>query len=374
MILTGFNLPHYLLDKGFISYESFMDKGLTIHMASSRNTGFIVNKSEENALFVKQVRAFDQEKIETLRAEATCYWLANNEAEYGELKKFLPRFFHFDHFNYILVLEFITGSQDLQAFYSQYRYFPTEIGRQLANVLASYHKDIYRTIQKGKSAQLFRKAVPGPFLMFGDQLAYMNPRNKVEEQLHSLIRQQEGFSEKVAAIRTEWLPSSLIHGDIKPNNFLINQDCLETGHFNLRLIDWEIADLGDPAWDVAAVLQSYLLMWVMSDTGEEAVSQVNAAAFQLEDMQPGIREFWSAYCQAMGLSGAKEEVFLLKTTRFCAVKLLHTSYESSVLSGQLPPQSAKMLQLSFNLLQSPNEAIESLFAIPLNQKVVSDVP
>ena len=92
MLLTGFNLIHYLLEKGFISYEDFMNEDFSIHMASSRNHGFIVNRNKEDALFVKQVRAFEPDKIETLRAEATCYWLADNEPEYAELKKFLPNY------------------------------------------------------------------------------------------------------------------------------------------------------------------------------------------------------------------------------------------------------------------------------------------
>lgn len=366
MTLTGFNLPHYLLDKGFLSYDTFFNQSFTIEMASSRNIGFVVNKGQEGAMFVKQVRAFDAEKTETLRTEATCYWLANNEPEYVNLKKFLPQFIHYDYLNHILIVDFLSDTLDLQQFYYQQQAFPLEIGQQLAELLVSYHKDIFKTIEEGQSKQLFRKAVPGPFLMFGHQLPYMKPRNQAEEQMQQLIRQQDNFSETIAGIQAEWQPRSLIHGDIKPNNFLINRDSTNGQPYDLRLIDWEIADLGDPAWDVAAIFQSYLLMWVMSAPDENRPSPVGApeqSAFELDDMQPTMQHFWETYAQRMGYSEEEATAELLKATRFCAVKLLHTCYESSVHAQQLYSQSAKMLQLSFNILQSPEETIESLFGI-----------
>lgn len=365
MLLSGFNLVHYLLDKGFITYDTFMNEPFFIHMASSRNMGFVVNREGSESLFVKQVRAFDKERTETLRTEATCYWLANHEEEYANLKKFLPRFRHYDYLNHILIIDWLKDSQDLQQFYSQNRVFPPEIARQLASLLASYHKDIFRTIEKGQSKQLFRNAIPGAFLMFGNQLPYMQPRNKAEEEMQQLIRQEDHFTEAIASLQASYEFSSLIHGDIKPNNFLINRDCLETGHFDLRLIDWELADLGDPCWDVAALFQGYLLLWVLSvGAKEQATERPNAfQGVELEEMQPSIQEFWVAYCDQMKFEEEEVEARLIKATRYCGVKLLHSCYESAVHAQQLSPDNARMLQLSFNMLQNPMDATDTLFGI-----------
>lgn len=365
MLLTGFDLPHYLLDKGFLEYEEVFNQGLSIKSASSRNTGFIVNGDQQNGLFVKQVRSFDQEKIETLRAEATCYWLAQNDEDYANLKDFLPRFHYFDQNNNILIVEHIAGSQDLHNFYQENKVYPLPIAKRIAALLASYHQNIFQSVREKRSFQLFRKSVPPPFIMFGEQMKFVKPRNEAEQQMQQLIVDQKGFTEEVARIKQEWQTSSLIHGDIKPNNFLINRDCLKTGNYDLRLIDWEIADLGDPCWDVAAVFQAYLLVWLMEDAHrpENETSDGHQQGIQLEHLQPSMIEFWKTYCQLMQYAAAEQEKVLRKTTQYCAVKLLHTCFETAVSTQKLRPFNAKMLQLSYNMIQSTDEAIDSLFAL-----------
>ncbi len=373
MLLTGFNIAHYLIDRGFLGYETLVKDDFSVNMASSRNTGYIVKSEGNTSYFVKQVQMFEGEKIETLRVEANVYWLANNEPEYVELKKFLPQFFNYDPINHILMVEYMAGNIDLQQFYHSNKALPPTIAKQTAEILASYHRDIFKNAQEGKSMRLFRKTIPSPFLTFGKQLAFMKPRNKVEEEMQNLIFKHENFTDLVDQVKNDWEAKSLIHGDIKPNNFLINTDCLDTQNFQLRLIDWEIADMGDPLWDVAAVFQSYLLMWLYAEPMESMTAeQIQAAAergFPLEKMQPSIRLFWKTYCQLMDFDEDKSEYLLIKTTRFCAIKLLHTSYESSVYAQNLDPQTIRMLQLSLNMLKSPEEAIDSLFDININVHV-----
>ena len=79
MLLTGFNIAHYLLDKGYLAPESILDGTFTAHQTSSRNANYLINRDapatsspgdKHDALFVKQVQAWDQEKITTLRTEA----------------------------------------------------------------------------------------------------------------------------------------------------------------------------------------------------------------------------------------------------------------------------------------------------------------
>jgi hypothetical protein len=48
-----------------------------------------------------------------------------------------------------------------------------------------------------------------------------------------------------------WTPSCLVHGDVKWDNCLIQRDATPP---TVRLVDWELAGWGDPAWDLAAAL------------------------------------------------------------------------------------------------------------------------
>ena len=53
------------------------------------------------------------------------------------------------------------------------------------------------------------------------------------------------------ASRAGWAPSCLVHADVKWDNCLVDDSA---GAPTVRLIDWEMAGWGDPAWDVAAAL------------------------------------------------------------------------------------------------------------------------
>ena len=84
---------------------------------------------------------------------------------------------------------------------------------------------------------------------------------------------------------------------------------------------------------------------------------LNISTLAFHKMLPSLKHFWQTYCRQMSFSEQETYVNLLKTVNFCALKLIHTCYESTVTSNTLSATSAKMLQLSLNILQSPEEAI-----------------
>ncbi|WP_133272601.1 phosphotransferase [Hymenobacter radiodurans] len=272
MLLTGFNIAYYLLDKGYLTPDAILDGTFTAHQTSSRNANYLINRDSEpndgadRALFVKQVQNWDQEKTQTLRTEATCYWLANNEAAYAQLNTFLPRFIEFDHPNHILITEAVPGSINLHDFYLQERQFPLPLATQQAELLSSFHQRTITAEQDLPSFRLFRRQPPVVFVWSASNFANYNPQqSEAERQMIHLITDNHDYMQRLQAVRDQWQISSLTHGDIKPANFLIHRDALQTNRYDLRLIDWETADIGDPCWDVAAVFQSYLFYWVVHE-------------------------------------------------------------------------------------------------------------
>jgi Ser/Thr protein kinase RdoA (MazF antagonist) len=82
----------------------------------------------------------------------------------------------------------------------------------------------------------------------------------------------------VRRARGAWRVRSLIHGDLKHENVLIyNRDGVLTATF----VDWEMARMGDPGWDIAALFVRQLLAeapstpW-WSDTAVSAAAQLLA--------------------------------------------------------------------------------------------------
>lgn len=53
------------------------------------------------------------------------------------------------------------------------------------------------------------------------------------------------------AARARWRGLCLIHADLKHDNLLVEE--APEGRLSVRVVDWEMARVGDPAWDVAAL-------------------------------------------------------------------------------------------------------------------------
>ena len=363
MLLNGANICYYLLDKGYLSVKSIVDGDFSVHLTPSRNSNFIINKAQEPSFFVKQASGLEREKQESLRHEATCYWLANFEEEYQSLKAFLPEYHEYDYINHILVVDFLQDAMPLNHFYYQTDHFPLEVAEKKAALLASFHKDIYTQIKNTKSFSLFKQSIPAVFMLVGNRQQYWTRGdNAAERQMLDLINQTPDFSEMVEKVRSSWEASSLIHCDIKSANFLITYK--KDGPVELRLIDWEMADVGDPCWDVAALFQIYFLLYIYADIKDEAKGKDRQTSeLTLQKMKPALRHFWQCYVEKMNFSEEDAKARLLKTMNFCALKLIHTCYESTVSAKELPASSAKMLQLSLNILQSPTEAVAALMGI-----------
>jgi tRNA A-37 threonylcarbamoyl transferase component Bud32 len=323
-----------------------------------------VNKNSEHPLFIKQAKNQNREKTITIRKEATCYWLATNDSEYSTLLQFLPRFFDYDYHNHVLVLEYVKNSQDLKSFFIVRRSLPSEIARQQAELLASFHKETTQSVGAAGSRDLFPASIPAPFHIFGRDLTNIIPRNDVEDQVLKLVKQEDGICDLVQTLTDEWVVTSLIHGDTKPNNFLINRDFSVSEKNRLRLIDWELADFGDPLWDAAGVINGYLLLWFLSDSPQHDVhdtTPTQSQEFDLYQIQASITSFWNTYTQLMAFGEAAQRQALSKVAKFCAVQLLHRCYAIAWQNPQyFPLEAQRIIKLSGRMLSEPENAIEDL--------------
>lgn len=363
MLLTGHNIAHYLLDKGYLSPADIVEARASIEPVSSRNHSFRLRRPEGPSLFIKQVKALEAEKTETLRTEANCYWLAQNDEAFAPVRPWMPTLLEYDYNNHILITENIEGARSLQAHYKQTGGLSPAIAGQMAVLLARLHGGVGTAARAGNSRQLFQESMPGIFMLNDQNLKFFSKDNEAGKLFVRLISENRQYLPLIQAVGKEWEAGSLLHGDIKPANFLLKGA-------ELFLIDWEIAFWGDPCWDVAGALQSYLLFWIehnLQQRPEYSVPGMEPMGFSLEEVLPSIHTFWEAYARESGFDETQAQAMLGKAIRFCALKLIHTCTEATQQSEFLQPAAAAMLQLSFNLLNDPEEALVSLFQFPQKQ-------
>ncbi len=149
----------------------------------------------------------------------------------------------------------------------------------------------------------------------------------------------------------EWRCLGLTHGDLKFDNCLVLGAGADAGKAELKIVDWEIADRGDPAWDVAGILQCYLLTWIQSTYGRKA-------------FQPACRDFWSAYAAARGLQNGSAGRELRRAWKLAGARFFQTAFEYAVGEGPSPwPLISSSLQLGRRILLDSESTLHELSGI-----------
>jgi thiamine kinase-like enzyme len=367
MLLSEHNVFYYLLDQGMMDTESVVNGEFSARRNDSRNNNFVINREfTHHGYFIKQVRARDAEKTETLRAEAACYQLAEKDPRFAALKNSLPKFHHYDTKHHILVVDQVRDVQSLHDHYFSNQRFDKDIPQKLAGILAACHRtDLVSNTQNQEAPLPFRMQKPWLFTIASQPpQQWMGGPPSAEQQTMQMIFKNPEYVQLLAQCEPEWQPYSLIHNDIKFPNFLLSVNPETQQVKDIKLIDWELADIGDPIWDVAGLLYAYLQLWISTDLPEAELKMYpNFKKILLPQLQPSMDIFWQSYKQQMGWDEQTAAYQLLKAVRYTALRLIHGCFEAAPYTRSLQPSGAKMLQISFNILRAPAGAITQLFGI-----------
>jgi hypothetical protein len=179
------------------------------------------------------------------------------------------------------------------------------------------------------------------------------------------IQSQPAAVAALDRLRDEWRPTRLVHGDFKWSNVLVHQDGAGIP-VGLLLLDWEMAQLGDPAWDVGAVFHAFIAEAVLGLELTDGTSPEAAAGLLgtlLPRLLPAHRDFWSGYLAATRLTDVEAEAFLHRLTPHVAARLLKSAYEWSQAEVRIPRSAAAILQLGINMLLRPDAGREVVLGL-----------
>lgn len=380
MIITRENVAHYLLGRGLLTFESVVDGDLMVVEATSRNRNFKVIRRAAPGYFVKQVKTFEPQAVETLRYEAACYRLSKDDPEFAPLAALMPKFYDSDPIRHALVVELLDGVGSLSDYHRRLGSFPVEVGAQLGRILGTYQRDMGERLREGTKSQSFARRLPWILSVHQTSADLFGSLSAANAQVLGIIQKYPDFQQTLDTLRQGWRFDTLIHGDIKWDNLLVSVSNADSASpdsagggasqaddgLKLRLIDWELADFGDPLWDAGAVFQSYLSFWVFSmpaAPGVPAEQLAQSAQYPLEKMLPAVRAFWKTYSQTRGLGEAETSAALELAVSYGAARMIQTAYESMFYAPQITASALYLLQLSLNILKSPNEAVSRLLAL-----------
>jgi hypothetical protein len=361
MNLTVANLAHFLLARGLIGSDAVVAGNFIVLDASRRNRNFKVICGAGPGLFVKQMREMQPDAMLTLRREAACYERARDDPA---LSRLMPRLVAYDPARHLLIVELLPEAKSLAEYHAREKTCPVDIGRMLGRGLGLYHAEASGIVEDEAMRSLFARQVPAMLTLQSGGHAMLGQFGRVGPALSALIQQHPEFQNLLDALGAEWRFDSLIHGDMKWDNVLLFP--APSGGLDFRIVDWEMADLGDAAWDVGAVLQSFLTVWILSmpiASGLPPERYVGMAAQPIEPMRPVLRAFWDAYAATRGFATAERQPALERSMRFGAARLVWAAIEQRLYASQLDGTATALLQVSLNILKNPAQAVTDLLGV-----------
>ena len=331
MYLTLNNLIPYLLDNQYLSYQAVVAGDVEAHQMHGRNTSFYLKNPHDKDLFIKQVESSPPTNAELLRKEAYTYQILKGLEVFQSFSPYLPHLYHYDQSQNLMIIEGMAGAKNLYEFYLQEKTFSLGVASLQAQVLAAYQVTVTKELYQHEWMQVFPVQLPSIFNII--QPDFAGAYNQASKQLIELIQNEPELVQLIMQLRQEWKVDTIIHGDVKWNNFLIKQN---EDSDQLWLIDWEMSDLGDPLWDVAGVIQSFLSGWVLNlDQHQTLVAEPmpDMDFMQLEQMQTSIYMFWESYVEQRKFTDEEKAPTLEKALRYTALRLIQTNWENGIFTG-----------------------------------------
>jgi aminoglycoside phosphotransferase (APT) family kinase protein len=340
--------------------SAIVEGGLVIEPVPRRNANYRLTTRQGPQYLIKQ--ATGPENAATLAREAAMYrLLAQSAAPFA--RRCLPQLHGHDDRRGLLILELFVDAQDLRRQFA-HGTFPVDLVAAAGAALGALHR---ATAREKIAALAPALGPPWAASLHHPAIDWMRDLSAADVELISLVQRSSEFCKLLDAERTGWQGTCVIHGDYKWDN------CLATdggGVRSVRLVDWEAAGWGDPAWDVGSAFTDFLGDWLGSIPllGAPLGARLSALArHPLTSMRPSLRAFWSAYIAAVGVSGPDANQLLLRATRYGGVRLLQSAFEHGQHAGELMASMATLAQLAFNVLRRPHEAAVHLLGIPFER-------
>jgi hypothetical protein len=362
------HVVHELLRRGLLEKSEILDGSVTVADSTSRHRNAQVMRRARPGYFVKEAVPTQPMSVQTLMREAATYALVQQpNSALAPLHTLMPKFHVWDPMQRLLVLELLPDAENVGAHVRRTNTFSTEIAAQFGHALATYHSRTAGTITAATHGHVFPSAVPWALTISQQHQSTIANLSGANAQMLSLIQRYPNFPRRLDALHTSWRRDTLIHGDMKFENCVVTNSHGASGTSTIKVVDWEIADLGDPRWDVGSMLQSWLTYWIFSmpadGTAADPDQLAARAQYPLERMQPAIRAFWKTYATAVGVSDQAERDLLDTCISFGGARMVQTVFESMYQMTQLTPHAIFMLQVSLNILEEPRAAVAELLAL-----------
>ena len=126
-------------------------------------------------------------------------------------------------------------------------------------------------------------------------------------------------------------------------------------------MDWELADVGDPAWDRGSVLAQWLSA-LGAPPLQAPLARRGAASedVTIAHVRAASRAFWDSYCERAGADDENAGRLLRASIRCAGARLVQIGYEEQQAAVRLRPRTRVLVGLARDVLLRPERTAGAL--------------
>lgn len=298
-----------LVAYGWLTPAEAVDPGLKVDTLARSHQVVRVIAPDGRAVIVKQPTPEARQNGRNLNRELYVYRLAG---WIDALSKTLPAPLFIDEKRQLLVCESLAFERNWPDELEIEPISAPGVAEQLGKAMAGWHRET-------KDIVLEPSPAPGIlFILDSIETALAGRSSSAQAFLRTLAADAE-FCEALRDGAGVYQPACLIHGDIRPDNWVMRRDKVPA---MFKVFDWEMSGLGDPAWDIGSACAESILQVIRTEAsatpGTSGWPRLAVAA---------LREFLGAYVAAQVSIDASSSATWDRVTLMAAARLLHVASE-----------------------------------------------
>jgi thiamine kinase-like enzyme len=357
MELNAENVAQFLVERGLLGVEALASGDLAVGNFGRRNRNFKVSWGALG-FFVKQLRETHDEDVLMMRREAACYQLAGSDETLGRLT---PRLLAYDSQSNILVTELAPDAESFMDRLKRLGEIPPEFGARFGEAVGRHHARPLASFASEDFLSMFPRRIPSVLQLGRKAREYPLAQNSLGAAIEALMRNNPNLRHSLNAFCDDWRFDCLMHDDMNWDNVIAYP--LTSLAPEIRLVDWELADIGDAGWDLGKILQGFLAAWMINEQPAAALKpgpQIGRAPRGLEMIRPVTLAFWSAYARTRGFNAERSRAELDRSMRFAAFQLARTAIFHSSRLPDNDPSAIELVKASLDPLQDPRQPAADL--------------
>jgi len=368
LLLSSHNVANYL--RGLALCTDADQDLVKIDSIPAKNFNLLVTLPNGHKYLVKQERYDSDGKT---AGEFLNEWrIQEFLQQFPELENFralLPVVLHFDRENSIMVSQYLDDDRDLADFYAKENVFPSAIASSIGTIIATIHRSTY-------NRQEYREFFYNTNTLPINRVKYLiSKMERVEPEIFgmvppdvlkfiSLYQRYDSLGQAMAELSTAFNPCCLTHNDLKLNNILLHVDSHKSSESIVRLIDWERAKWGDPAFDLGILITTYLVIWLKSLVISNSLTieeSLRLATIPLEKIQPSITALTCTYFDNFPEILEHRPDFLLRVVQITGFGLIQQVLAMMQNQASLGNTGIGVLQVAKSLLCRPEQSMQTIF-------------